>query len=148
MPTPKATICKIKLLRPNAAVPEKTTDGAACYDLVLPDDILIPPYQALKVGLGFAIEVPKGYHAKIFLRSSTGKDTRLRLANGTGIVDSDYRGEVCLLVDNTSGYFARAFAGERIAQMMIEKNVPVTFVPTDELSETERNDGGFGSTGK
>lgn len=141
-------IIKFKALRPDVCVPAKATDDAACYDLVLPDDILVPPQQVLKVGLGFALELPKGYHAKLFLRSSTGKNTRLRLANGTGIIDADYRGEVCALIDNISGVFARAFKGERLVQMLIEKNITVSFTPVEELEETKRGAGGFGSTGK
>lgn len=144
----KPITVKFKALRPDVCVPTKATDDAACYDLVLPDDIVLPPQQVTKVGLGFAMELPKGYHAKLFLRSSTGKNTRLRLGNGTGIIDADYRGEVCALIDNISGLFARAFKGDRLVQMMIDKNVAVSFVPTEELEETKRGAGGFGSTGK
>lgn len=144
----KPITVKFKALRPDVCVPAKATDDAACYDLVLPDDIILPPQQVTKVGLGFAMELPKGYHAKLFLRSSTGKNTRLRLGNGTGIIDADYRGEVCALIDNISGLFARAFKGDRLVQMMIDKNITVSFVPTEELEETERGAGGFGSTGK
>lgn len=148
MATVKPITVKFKALRPDVCVPAKATDDAACYDLVLPDDIVLPPQQVTKVGLGFAIELPKGYHAKLFLRSSTGKNTRLRLGNGTGIIDADYRGEVCALIDNISGFFARAFKGDRLVQMMIDKNIAVSFVPTEELEETKRGAGGFGSTGK
>ena len=144
----KPITVKFKALRPDVCVPTKATDDAACYDLVLPDDIVLPPQQVTKVGLGFAMELPKGYHAKLFLRSSTGKNTRLRLGNGTGIIDADYRGEVCALIDNISGFFARAFKGDRLVQMMIDKNIAVSFVPTEELEETKRGAGGFGSTGK
>lgn len=144
----KPITVKFKALRSDVCVPEKATDDAACYDLVLPEDIVLPPQQVTKVGLGFAMELPKGYHAKLFLRSSTGKNTRLRLGNGTGIIDADYRGEVCALIDNTSGLFARAFKGDRLVQMMIDKNIAVSFVPTEDLEETKRGAGGFGSTGK
>lgn len=147
MATVKPAI-KFKPLRPDVCVPTKATDDAACYDLVLPEDIVLPPQQVTKVGLGFAMELPKGYHAKLFLRSSTGKNTRLRLGNGTGIIDADYRGEVCALIDNISGLFARAFKGDRLVQMLIDKNIAVSFVPTEELEETKRGAGGFGSTGK
>ena len=148
MATVKPITVKFKPLRPDVCVPEKATDDAACYDLVLPDDIVLPPQQVTKVGLGFAMELPKGYHAKLFLRSSTGKNTRLRLGNGTGIIDADYRGEVCALIDNISGLFARAFKGDRLVQMMIDKNIAVSFCATEELEETKRGAGGFGSTGK
>ena len=148
MATVKPITVKFKPLHPDVCVPAKATDDAACYDLVLPDDIILPPQQVTKVGLGFAMELPKGYHAKLFLRSSTGKNTRLRLGNGTGIIDADYRGEVCALIDNISGLFARAFKGDRLVQMMIDKNIAVSFCATEELEETKRGAGGFGSTGK
>ena len=148
MATVKPITVKFKALRPDVCVPAKATDDAACYDLVLPEDIVLPPQQVTKVGLGFAMELPKGYHAKLFLRSSTGKNTRLRLGNGTGIIDADYRGEVCALIDNISGLFARAFKGERLVQMMIDKNIAVSFVPQEKLEESKRGAGGFGSTGK
>lgn len=161
MPTvkPKTTTRKlsavkvrVKKINPDAVIPSYKTDGAACFDLVTRDDITLPTTnvctKALMVHTGLAFEIPKGYHMKIYLRSSIGLTTKLRLANGTGIIDSDYRGEVMLLVENISRDLVVIPKGTRIAQGIIEKNIPVVFEEVQELGETKRGDGGFGSTGK
>lgn len=161
MPTvkPKTTTRKlsavkvrVKRINPDAVIPSYKTEGAACFDLVTMDDIVLSNInvraEALMVHTGLAFEIPKGYHMKIYLRSSIGLKTKLRLANGTGIIDSDYRGEVMLLVENASRDVVIIPKGTRIAQGIIEKNIPVIFEEVKELSETKRGDGGFGSTGK
>lgn len=100
------------------------------------------------------MELPKGYHAEIYLRSSIGLNTKLRAPNSVGIIDSDYRGEVCAILESTSvGPIMGGITpikvenGQRIAQMIIKKDEDVEFLQVDELSETERGEGGFGSTG-
>lgn len=153
MPTvkPKALKVLVKRTNPNAVIPSYKTDGAACFDLMTQEDIYLRTLnasdKAMMVHTGLAFEIPKGYHMKIFLRSSTGLNTHLRLANGTGIIDADYRGEVMLLVENVSKYPVSIPKGTRIAQGMIEKNIPVVFEEVKELSDTQRGQGGFGSTG-
>lgn len=153
MPTvkPKALKVLVKRINPNAVIPSYKTDGAACFDLMTQEDIYLRTLnasdKAMMVHTGLAFEIPKGYHMKIFLRSSTGLNTHLRLANGTGIIDADYRGEVMLLVENVSKYPVSIPKGTRIAQGMIEKNIPVVFEEVKELSDTQRGQGGFGSTG-
>lgn len=153
MPTvkPKALKVLVKCINPNAVIPSYKTDGAACFDLMTQEDIYLRTLnasdKAMMVHTGLAFEIPKGYHMKIFLRSSTGLNTHLRLANGTGIIDADYRGEVMLLVENVSKYPVSIPKGTRIAQGMIEKNIPVVFEEVKELSDTQRGQGGFGSTG-
>ena len=142
---------KVKRLHPDAVLPIFKTEGAVGADLTLKEDLKVFPFQATgthKVPLGFAMEIPKGYHAKIYLRSSTGLNTPLRLSNGTGIIDSDYRGEVCLLIENIRRGNVYRAKGERIAQIIIERNIPTAYVEVEELSDSERGDGGFGSTGK
>lgn len=143
---------RVKKINPDAVIPSFKTDGAACFDLAVMDDVVLRTLnacdEALKVPTGLAFEIPKGYHMKIFLRSSMGLTSHLRLANGTGIIDSDYRGEVMLLVENPSRELVVIPKGTRVAQGLIEKNVPVVFEEVKELSETKRGDGGFGSTGK
>lgn len=142
-----------KLLRDTAKAPEKKTDGAACWDLYTAEyaevrNINVCP-TAVKVPLGFKLFIPKGYHAKIFLRSGIGYQTNIRLANGVGIIDDDYTGEVCLLLDNYSRELIKIPAGTRVAQLLIEKNVDVVLEETTkELKETKRGSKGFGSTGK
>lgn len=148
---------KIKVL-PGGHIPKKQTDGAAAWDCYarihekyIPTDqmVIVGWDMGVKVPLGFAIELPKGYHAEILPRSSMGTKTKVRVSNSTGIIDSDYRGEVCIILDNVSLVkMACIKDGDRIAQMIIVKDPEVELVEAKELSETERGTGGFGSTGR
>lgn len=137
---------KIKLLD-GGIMPTKGTKGAAAFDCYAREDVAVSDKAAL-IGLGFAMEIPEGYHAKIFPRSSIGLKTNLRQPNSCGIIDSDYRGEVKAMYEAKYNGFNLVRKGERIAQMLIERNEPVELVEVDELSETDRGSGGFGSTGK
>ena len=101
---------KIKLM-PGGHMPEKKSAGAAAWDCYarihekyIPTDqmVIVGWDMGVKVPLGFAIELPKGYHAEILPRSSMGTKTKVRVSNSTGIIDSDYRGEVCIILDNVS----------------------------------------------
>ena len=143
---------KVKRLTANAVLPEKKTEGAACFDIVANETVAIRNLnaddKATRVHTGLAFEIPEGYHMKVFLRSSMGDKTKLRLANQTGIIDSDYRGELMLLIENLGRERVFIAEGQRIAQGMIEKNEEFFFEEVKELSETERGAGGFGSTGK
>lgn len=143
---------KIKKLHEDAVLPQQMTEGAAAFDLTAIEDIFVPNVRAydkaMVIPLGFAMEIPKGYHAKIVLRSSIGMNTKLRLSNQVGIIDSDYRGEVKLLIENLGAERARIAKGTRIAQMIIEKTLDVVFEATEKLSDTKRGEGGFGSTNK
>lgn len=146
---------KIKLL-PGGKMPTKGTAGAAAFDCYAREEITVRKEPVL-IGLGFALELPPGYHAKIFPRSSTGLKTTLRQPNSCGIIDSDYRGEVKAMYESklvpSSGMLdcmtipQHIKAGDRIAQMLIERNEDVELIEVDELSETDRGAGGFGSTG-
>jgi len=138
-------------LHPDARLPQRQTKGAACFDLFTVEDITIPAAaydtRSHLIRTGLAVAIPEGYHMKVFLRSSVGLHSRLRLANQTGIIDSDYRGEVFLILENFSPQPFHIPAGTRIAQCLIERNIPVIFEEIDELEMTERATGGFGSTG-
>ena len=142
----------VKRLDERAVLPERKTDGAACFDIRTLDDIYLRTLNASDkatiVHTGLAFEIPEGYHMKVFLRSSVGLNTHLRLANQTGIIDSDYRGELRLLVENPAREPVDIKAGTRIAQVMIEKNIPTSFSEVKELGKTKRGKGGLGSTGK
>ncbi|MBR5173036.1 MAG: dUTP diphosphatase, partial [Phascolarctobacterium sp.] len=94
------------------------------------------------------MEIPEGYHAEIYPRSSVGLNSLLRMANSVGIIDCDYRGEVGFIGESQNGNIVRIEKGQRIAQLIIKKNEDVDLVEVDELSDTERGSGGFGSTGK
>lgn len=146
---PTLKICK---LHEDAQVPTKATDGSAGLDISSLSSLEILPSRlvptAYIIHTGIAIEIPKGYHGKIFLRSSMGAKTKLRLANGTGIIDSDYRGELMLLVENIGQYSDYITKNQRIAQLIIEKNEPIKITIVDSLSDTKRGTKGIGSTGK
>ena len=152
-------IVKIKLL-PGGKMPVKKTAGAAMWDCFAREDVVVGNEPVL-IKLGFAMELPPGYHAKVYPRSSTGLKTPLRMANSVGIIDSDYRGEVCFIGECVKTKFEQdeqktvltvfsfvVKSGERIAQIIVDKNEDVDLVQVDELSETERGAKGFGSTGK
>lgn len=138
----------IERLSEDASLPHQGSEEAAGYDVFVSKETLINPKETVLVPLGFAMAIPKGYHAKLVLRSSTGLKTNLRLGNQVGIIDSDYRGEVKLIMTNIGNHPVRLFKDERVAQMLIEKNIEATFKVVDKLPETKRGKGGFGSTGK
>ncbi|MBS5519632.1 MAG: dUTP diphosphatase [Acidaminococcus intestini] len=149
---PTAVKVKVKLLSPQAEVPAYKTEGAACFDIKTLEDIdlnTLNAYpKAYMVSTGLAFEIPEGYHMEVYLRSSVGLNTKLRLANGIGIIDSDYRGELKLIVENVSRFPLSIKAGTRIAQAMIVQDPKVAFEVVEELSESKRAEGGFGSTGE
>lgn len=138
---------KIKRLHPDAILPVYATAGAACFDLhALGDGVVLPGRSAI-FDVGFSVEVPPGYVMKVYSRSGHGFKHGIRLGNGTGIVDSDYRGELMVALRNDSDERFIVRKGDRIAQAMIEVSLPVEIVEVDELSTTERGAGGIGSTG-
>ena len=138
---------KIKKLNKNVQLPKQSTQGAAGMDFYLPKSILFWPKRSKKVPLGVAVEIPEGYVMLLIPRSSTWK-TPLRMPNSVGVIDSDYRGEVCALLQNTSYLWAYAGAWERLVQGVIVPVPSIQIQEVEELSETSRGVGGFGSTGK
>lgn len=138
---------KIKKLSKNVELPKQSTQGAAGMDFYLPQPVRFWPKCSKKVPLGVAVEIPKGYVMLLIPRSSTWK-TPLRMPNSVGVIDSDYRGEVCALLQNTSYLWAYAGAGERLVQGVIVPVPSVQIQEVEELSKTSRGVGGFGSTGK
>ena len=150
MTTKKQTL-KIKKLYPDAVLPEIKTEGSVGYDLSAYGDYRVLrrfSREAVVVKTGVAVEIPTGYHGQIYLRSSIGKATKLRLANGTGIIDSDYRGELILLLENVGEYSEFIKHGDRIAQLVLAENVVFDVEEVKTLQETKRNGKGLGSTGK
>lgn len=142
---------KIKKLHQKAVVPHYATEGSAGLDLTVisdEDTIVIPYNSTMLCRTGLSFEIPKGYVGLIYIRSSVGSKLDLVLSNQVGVIDSDYRGEVMLPLRNL-GRSARVInSGTRIAQMVITPINQVDIEITEELSETKRGDGGFGSTGK
>lgn len=144
-------ILKIKKLNPDVSLPEKKTAGAACCDIACLSDMTIYPHEekAACIPTGLAFEIPKGYHIQIYLRSSTGANRHLRLANGTGIIDSDYRGEIKLLLENLGKQPEHVKAGQRLCQFMLVKDLQFEIKEeVKSLSETKRGKGAMGSTGE
>jgi dUTP pyrophosphatase len=139
---------KIKKLTESAIIPSYAKEGDACFDLTATSiDVTNETY--IEYGTGLAMEIPKGYVGLIFPRSSvTNRD--LMLKNGTGIIDSGYRGEIRLRFLNVSKHLAADIykVGERVGQMMIIPIPTVEFEEVDELSETQRGEGGYGSSGQ
>ena len=121
MRTKKPLSIVFKPLRDGIEVPQIKTQGSAGADLVVPDDVVIEPFSILGKGtlvpLGFSLDIPEGMQVHIMLRSSVGLKTPLRLSNGVGLIDSDYKGEICLLLDNLSKnsiQIGRASCRERV----------------------------------
>lgn len=142
---------KFKPLHPNFKLPTKGTEGAGAYDIYMPEpgtlDMREFPDGNL-VPLGFAAEVPSGHVALLLPRSGVGAVYNLALNNTCGVIDSDYRGEwLAALRVNSEGGVLRWKAGERLLQFLLVPVAQVDFELTDELSESGRGIGGFGSTG-
>ena len=95
MPRKTTTTLKmgVKLVNDFAKLPQKASEGAACYDIVLPDDVYIAPHATKLVGTGLAFNIPQGYRVDVFLRSSIAAKTMVRLANSVGKIDCDYTGK-------------------------------------------------------
>ena len=138
---------KVKKLVPNAKLP-LVTDGNACFDFYANRHYVVNPLDNIAIKTGLAFEIPAGYHMKLFMRSSTGRNTGLRLSNCVGIVDSSYRGEVVACFNNIDQRTYEIKQGDRFLQGLIEKDIPVEFEEVDKLDETGRGTGGFGSTGR
>ena len=141
---------RVKKLRPNAVLPTYGSDEAAGADLYACIDrqIDVAPGETAFIPTGLSMELPKGYAGLIFARSGLACKRGLAPANKVGVIDSDYRGEFIVALHNHGDEVQTVIPGDRVAQLLI---VPV-FTPAyelcDELSDTQRADGGFGSTDK
>lgn len=136
-------------LEDGAKVPTYAHETDACADIYASKDITIPAHScSTKVPTGLRIALPEGWVAKIAPRSSIGAKTGLRLSNSIGIIDADYRGEIGVLYDNISDSDYEIKAGDRIAQVWVERVERFKPVTVDILPATERGEGGFGSSGK
>jgi len=140
---------KIKLLNERAVEPTYGSDKAAGADLyaALEKDLYIDPHDTVMIGTGIAMEIPDGYFGAIFARSGLASKQGLRPANCVGVIDSDYRGEVKVALHNDTNDPQMVQAGSRIAQLVIVPYKSITFEIVDDLDETDRGEGGFGSTG-
>ena len=140
----------IKRLNEDAKIPTRGSSESAGYDLYacINSPVTIAAHSTVKIGTGLAMELPEGYFGAIFARSGLATKQGLRPANCCGIIDSDYRGEYIVALHNDTDVPQIVNPHERIAQLVVMPYLPVDFTVVDELSDTERGDGGFGSTGK
>jgi dUTP pyrophosphatase len=142
---------KIKKLKENAKIPTRATNGSAGMDLYacIDESVTLAPGQLAVIPTGIAIELPDNTCAAfLYARSGLGVKHGICLSNGVGVIDSDYRGEVCVGLCNVSDkpYVIEPF--ERVAQMVIAPVLTPDVVEVDELSDTARGEGGFGSSGR
>ena len=144
-------ILKIKKMRDDAQIPQRATEGAAAADLCacLPaEGITINPGERVIIPTGIAIELPsESYVALVFARSGLGTKKGISLANGVGVIDSDYRGEVHVGLINNSGEAYTVQDKDRIAQLAVFPIISFDVELCEELGTSERGGGGFGSTG-
>ncbi len=140
----------VKLLRPGARIPTYGTEASAGADLYacMQDKVEVGPGQSVMIPTGIAMEIPKGYAGLVFARSSMGAKRGLAPANKVGVIDSDYRGEIRVVLHNHSGEPQSVEPGERVAQLLIVPVFTPGFQEAEKLSDTSRGAGGFGSTGK
>ena len=141
---------KIKKLSEDAVIPTYGSEYSAGADLyALTDEpIVIEPGKTVLVHTGISIEIPVGFGGFIYARSGLSTKRGLAPANKVGVIDSDYRGELMVSLYNQSGVTQTVESKERIAQLVIAPFLKAEFVLSNDLSETERGVGGFGSTGK
>lgn len=145
------SVLKIKKLRDDAKIPFRATDGSAGMDLYacIDEAVEIMPHEIRVIPTGIAIELESAdYVAYIYARSGLAIKNGIAPANCVGVIDSDYRGEVCVGLLNQTEKAFTVNPEERIAQMVISPVILPTIEVVDELSNTQRGAGGFGSTGK
>ncbi len=136
---------KIKLLSPEATLPVLATPGSACFDVSTPYHVVILGKSIVIVGTGLAFEVPVGY--EMVIRPRGGLSSKgITIANSPGTLDSDYRGELFIILHNTTMETYQFTPGSRIAQIAVKEVLEIEFVDLP-FTETERDSGAFGSTG-
>lgn len=138
---------QIKKLRPEAKLPMRSSEGASCFDLCAADGGAVAPGQRLLVKTGLQMAVPFGYEIQVRSRSGHAAKAGVFVLNSPGTVDCDYRGEVGVILYNSAQTPFTFAAGDRIAQMAVCAVEMCAATEVNELSETRRGAGGFGSTG-
>ena len=155
-------VIKIKKLTETAKIPTKNFDSDAAFDLYADikdtfkpfgtaeneKGVKVMPGQTVKIGTGVAMEIPEWYWGAIYARSGLATKQGLRPANAVGVVDSHYRGEIIVAIHNDSSEVQIIRHGDRIAQFMLAPVIETSFEEVSELSNSDRGEGGFGSSGK
>lgn len=141
---------RIKKLNENAVIPSYGSEWAAGADLYacMEKSVVVQPGETVFVKTGISMEIPVGYAGLIYARSGLACKKGLAPANKVGVIDADYRGEIMVALYNHSKEAVTVESGERIAQLVITPYLTAAFEEVDELEETVRGEGGFGSTGR
>ena len=139
---------RVKRLSPDAKIPKTARSGDVAFDLYSVIDYELRPGERFAVPTGIAVEIPQGYEGQVRPRSGLALKEGITVLNTPGTIDSGYRGEVKTIMMNHNGEPFRITKGMRISQLAIRPVPEVEFVEVDELSDTERGEGGFGSTGR
>jgi dUTP pyrophosphatase len=144
-----APVLGVKKKDESVPLPKYETSGSAGLDIkaFIPSDLAIPPMGRAKIPTGLFLEIPEGYEAQVRPRSGLASKWGITLLNSPGTIDSDYRGELEVILINMGSESFMVKNGDRIAQMVISPVVRVSISEVERLSETERGSGGFGSTG-
>ena len=128
-------------------VPSYAHEGDAGLDLRVKESVSLMPGQTVKVGTGVRAAIPQGHVGKVFMRSGFATKNNIVLANGTGIIDSNYRGEIMIPLFNMTKHLKYVRKGERVAQLVVERYATCKVDVVDALDDTNRGTGGFGSSG-
>lgn len=141
---------KFKRITPDAELPIRGTFGSAGYDICanLNEDVLIQPNECVKIPTGFSTSFNKDFVALVYSRSGLATKNGLVVAQGTAVIDSDYRGEWFIPLFNQSNEPQLIRSGDRIAQVLIQPVYRIRAVEVDDIGKSRRGEGGFGSTGK
>ena len=143
-----ATIVEIQLENKDGVkLPHKGTPGSAGFDLCASEELIIPSGDYAKVPTGIKIAMPQELEAQVRPRSGLAAKHGIAVLNAPGTIDSDYRGEVCVLLINHGKEPFKITPGMRIAQLIFSKVIPVEFEIKEDLEDSHRGEGGFGSTG-
>jgi len=138
----------LKRLNEKSIIPTYMTGGSSGMDLYSAEEKIIPPGKWEVISTGIAVEIPYGYEGEVRSRSGLAKNYGVFVLNSPGTIDSDYRGEVKVILMNLGDEPFKVNVGDRIAQLVISPVVRAEITEVEELSSTERNDGGFGHTGR
>ena len=138
---------RVKRLNPDAKIPKAAKSGDVAFDLYSVIDYEIKPGERYAVPTGIAVEIPVGYEGQVRPRSGLALKEGITVLNTPGTIDSGYRGEVKTIMINQGDTVFKIIKGMRISQLAIRPVPEVEFIEVDELSDTDRGEGGFGSTG-
>jgi dUTP pyrophosphatase len=141
-------VLKIKKLNPDAIIPAYQSEEAAGFDLHSIEDVILKPGERKLIKTGLAFEIEKGFEIQIRPRSGLAYKHGITVLNSPGTIDSDYRGEIKVLLINLGNESFEIKKGDRIAQAVVAPVVQAEFEEVEILSDTKRGSGGFGSTGK